>query len=261
MPRSTRKAARSMTTGIELLQPDWPAPPNVRAVSTTRIGGLSQGVWAGLNLATHVGDDPSHVAANRRLLAGALQLPREPHWLTQVHGTRVCDLPAGPGEGEGEGEGDAASSDATGEVCVVMTADCLPVLFTDLDGSRVAAAHAGWRGLAAGVLEASVARFEDPARVLAWLGPAIGPTAFEVGDEVSQAFVGRHPASADAFVANRPGHWLADIYALARQRLRAAGVVRIYGGGLCTMSDAERFYSFRRDKITGRMASLIWLAS
>ena len=243
--------------GIELLQPDWPAAPPVRAASTTRVGGRSLGEWSGLNLATHVGDDPVHVAANRRLLAGALDLPHEPYWLNQVHGTRVCELPASAADCAA----DAASSTAAGEVCVVMTADCLPVLFTDLHGSRVAAAHAGWRGLAAGVLEASAARFDDPAQVLAWLGPAIGPQAFEVGDEVRHAFVDHDPASAGAFVANRPGHWLADIYALARRRLRAAGVTRIYGGGLCTYSEPERFYSFRRDRISGRMASLIWLES
>jgi YfiH family protein len=242
-------------TGIELLQPDWPAPPQVRAASTTRAGGHSQGNWSGFNLATHVGDDPADVAANRRLLAATLGLPREPHWLNQVHGIRVCRLPAGAAGCDA----DAASSATAGEVCVVLTADCLPVLFTDLDGSRVAAAHAGWRGLAAGVLEAGAAQFDDPARVLAWLGPAIGPRAFEVGGEVRRAFLDRDPASASAFVANRPGHWLADIYALARRRLRAGGVTRIYGGGLCTYSEPDRFYSFRRDRITGRMASLIWL--
>lgn len=243
-----------MTMTIDLLKPDWPAPSRVMAFSTTRNSGHSQGQWAGLNLATHVGDDPRHVAANRQALASQLGLVNEPAWLTQVHGVEVCDLPAEPGC-----EADASSTDQAAMPCVVMTADCLPVLFTDVHGQRVAAAHAGWRGLAAGVLEASMAAFENPGDVMAWLGPAIGPQAFEVGDEVREAFVGQHPETAGAFVANRPGHWLADIYALARTRLAAAGVTQVYGGGLCTFTDARRFYSFRRDPITGRMASLIWI--
>lgn len=244
-----------MTTGIEWLQPDWPAPAQVRAVSTTRAGGVSVGDWAGLNLATHVGDDPAHVETNRRLLAEAIESPGDPHWLNQVHGSQVCELPAGAGDCEA----DASASGRPGQVCVVMTADCLPVLFSDRQGSRVAAAHAGWRGLAGGVLEASVQGFDEPAQVLAWLGPAIGPDAFEVGDEVREAFMAHDPAAASAFSANRPGHWLADIYVLARQRLQAAGVRRVFGGGLCTYTDKQRFYSFRRDRITGRMASLIWI--
>jgi len=243
-----------MTNRIDFLQPDWPAPANVRAASTTRGGGVSEGNWQGLNLATHVGDDPGHVSANRQLLLDELGLAGLPAWLTQVHGTRVCDLP-----GSGDCEADAATTTTPGEVCVVMTADCLPVLFTDTRGKRVAAAHAGWRGLAAGVLEASIAAFDDPYEVMAWLGPAIGPESFEVGEEVRQAFVDRDAGAAAAFVQNRPGHWLADIYALARLRLAAAGVEAVYGGGFCTYRDAERFYSFRRDPITGRMASLIWM--
>ncbi len=242
-------------TRIDWLQPDWPAPPQVRAVSTTRVGGVSQGAWSGLNLATHVGDDRAHVETNRAMLAEALCLPAAPHWLNQVHGKRVCQLPTVAGACEA----DAASSNLAGQVCVVMTADCLPVLFTDLQGSRVAAAHAGWRGLADGVLEASVSAFADPAQVLAWLGPAIGPAAFEVGEEVREAYMAHDPSSESAFVANRPGHWLADIYTLARQRLNVAGVTRVFGGGLCTYTDAQRFYSFRRDRTTGRMASLIWI--
>ena len=244
-----------MTTNrIEWLSPDWPAPARVRAASTTRLGGVSEGPWRGLNLATHVGDNEQHVQANRALLREQLQLPGEPRWLEQVHGNRVCDAAA-----PGDCRADAAFASEPGQVCVVMTADCLSVLFCDEQGTAVAAAHAGWRGLAGGVLEASVARFAHPARVLAWLGPAIGPQAFEVGGEVREAFIAEDPGAEMAFVQNRPGHWLADIYELARRRLRAAGVERVFGGGLCTYRDAERFYSFRRDRITGRMASLIWI--
>ena len=249
------KAARSTTMTIDYLTPEWPAPPGVRAVSTTRIGGISKGPWQGLNLATHVDDDPADVLANRELLKMNLALPAQPRWLTQVHGRSVCELPVA----SDDCEADAASTKQPGEVCVVMTADCLPVLFCDRSGSTVAAAHAGWRGLAGGVLEASLQAFDDPAEVMAWLGPAIGPESFEVGDEVREAFVSSHPRSETAFVATRPGHWLADIYALARIRLADAGVKAVYGGGLCTFLDAERFYSFRRDQITGRMASLIWI--
>ncbi len=244
-----------MTTGkTDWLVPDWPAPPHIRAVSTTRSGGVSEGHWHGLNLATHVGDDPGHVAANRRLLLETLGLQHSPQWLNQVHGNQVCDVPQ-----DGDCEADAATTTTPGQACVVMTADCLPVLFTDAAGTRVAAAHAGWRGLAGGVLEASLETFEDPGKVLAWLGPAIGPESFEVGGEVRKAFVSQDAEARMAFVQNRPGHWLADIYALARLRLSAAGVANIYGGGLCTYTDAERFYSFRREPITGRMASLIWM--
>jgi len=236
------------------LVPDWPAPSHIRAVSTTRNGGVSEGHWFGLNLATHVGDDPQHVTANRQFLQDKLGLKNPPQWLTQVHGKHVCDVPHG-----GECQADAATSTTAGEACVVMTADCLPVLFTDAAGTRVAAAHAGWRGLAGGVLEASLDAFDDPSKVLAWLGPAIGPESFEVGGEVREAFISQDAQAHSAFVQNRPGHWLADIYALARLRLSAAGVENIFGGGLCTYSDAERFYSFRREPITGRMASLIWI--
>ena len=243
------------TTELDFICPDWPAPPNVRAASTTRIGGVSEKPWNGLNLATHVGDEPAHVQRNRELLAQALALPAEPAWLTQVHGTNSCDAAGAPPACEA----DASYTTTAGQVCVVMTADCLPVLFCNRQGTRVAAAHAGWRGLAGGVLEASVAGFDDPADMLAWLGPAIGPQAFEVGEEVLAAFTNHDPQAAQAFVANRPGHWLADIYQLAHLRLKAAGVSHIYGGGLCTFADAERFYSFRREPVTGRMASLIWL--
>jgi len=240
----------------QAIRPDWPVPGRVRALATTRLGGLSNGPYAGLNLGQHVGDAPETVAANRGLLRAAL--PAEPAWLEQVHGIDVAEVgPAGPSVQRA----DAAVSRQAGVVCTVMTADCLPVLFARDDGSAVGAAHAGWRGLNDGVLEATIAQLGEPGRLLAWLGPAIGPGAFEVGDEVRAAFMA-HDAAAEA--AFRPGKaegkWWGDLYLLARQRLAAAGVLQVYGGGLCTASQAERFYSYRRDRTTGRMATLIWLA-
>lgn len=243
------------TDGLDLLVPDWPAPPGVRACATTRAGGVSQGPWASLNLATHVQDDPAAVAENRRRLSGRLNLPADPLWLTQVHGTII----AGPDNASGC-EADGSHTREIGKVCVVMTADCLPVLLCDRQGREVAAVHAGWRGLATGVIEAALDRFAAaPTDVLAWLGPAIGPEAFEVGDEVREIFLADDPAAEAAFRQNRSGHWLADIYMLARLRLARRGVAAVYGGGLCTYTDAERFYSFRREPVTGRMASLIWI--
>lgn len=236
-----------------LLRPDWPASARVRACTTTRAGGVSRGAFDSLNLAEHVGDDPAHVAENRRRLRQRLNLPDEPLWLRQVHSS---DVLCGRG-----GCADASVACAPGKVCAVLTADCLPVLLCDRQGTAVAAAHAGWRGLLAGVIEATVARMERPPdELIAWLGPAIGPQAFEVGDEVRAAFAAHAGEATRAFVPSPAGRWLADIYALARMRLARAGVVSIYGGGLCTMQDAARFYSYRRDHMTGRMASLIWLA-
>lgn len=234
---------------------DWQLPPGVRAASTTRAGGASDGNWASLNLALHVQDDPAHVEANRERLVRALGLPSEPVWLNQVHGTQVAMLQGG----EAAPEADAAFTRVPGVVCTVMTADCLPVLFADIDGRAVAAAHAGWRGLASGVLEATLECFDDPSRVTAWLGPAIGPRAFQVGDAVREAFIAHDPAAKTAFEADDTGRWLADIYQLARQRLSAAGVGQTRGGGSCTFSEPERYFSYRRDRITGRMASLIWI--
>jgi YfiH family protein len=255
--RASTNSMVSMNTAIpriELIRPDWPAPAAVRACSTTRVGGVSRGTWAGLNLGDHVEDDPRAVAENRRLLSRELALPGEPAWLAQVHGTRIR-LPESP-----DACADACFEDRPGHVCVVMTADCLPVLFCNAAGTRVAAAHAGWRGLLAGVLEQTVAAFADPpAELLAWLGPAIGPQAFEVGDEVREAFIAKDAASAGHFRAHGAGHWLADLYGLARHRLARAGIGSVDGGGWCTFSDPARFFSFRRDGVTGRMASLIWL--
>lgn len=239
---------------IECIRPDWAAPAPVLACVTTRVGGHSTAPWDSLNLADHVGDDPAAVRANRDLLRATLALPAEPRWLNQVHGTDVL------GPGQPPGCADACFSDRPGEVCVVLTADCLPVFLCDRAGTRVAVAHAGWRGLLAGVIEQTVQRFGLPgSELLAWLGPAIGPDAFEVGDEVRAAFVDRDPASVAGFVAHGSGHWLADIYALARQRLAACGIGHAGGGDLCTFSDPGRFYSYRRDGVSGRMASLIWL--
>ncbi len=234
--------------------PDWPAPARVRALATTRAGGVSAPPYDGFNLATHVGDEPAAVIENRRRLRSAL--PAEPLWLTQVHGTRVVSAEA---SGSGS-EADACVARSPGRVCAVQSADCLPVLFADLAGTAVAAAHAGWRGLAAGVLERTAAAMAvAPKELIAWLGPAIGPAAFEVGAEVREIFCADDPAAAGAFAANERGRWQCDLAALARLRLARAGVTRVFGGGWCTYSDPLRFYSYRRDGVTGRMASLIWL--
>ncbi len=242
---------------MDLIRPDWPAPARVRALFSTRDGGVSQGPYAGLNLGTHVGDAPAAVAENRRRLAEAAGLPGEPLWLEQVHGTEVvlaASLPPAPPRA------DAAVTREQGLVLSVMTADCLPVLLCDVDGQVIATAHAGWRGLCDGVLERTVAAMGvAPERLLAWLGPAIGPAAFEVGAEVRDAFLARDGAAAPAF-APRGDKYLADLYRLARQRLAACGLSAVYGGGQCTFSDDARFYSYRRDGQTGRMAGLIWLA-
>lgn len=240
----------------EFLLPAWPAPDRVRALQTLRSGGCSLPPWDSFNLADHVGDDPGHVAANRATLRPFL--PSEPVWLTQVHGIATVDA----GNCPKTAEADAAWARQPGVVCAVMTADCLPVLLCDRAGTVVAAAHAGWRGLAAGVLESTVAAMAVPAgALLAWLGPAIGAHRFEVGDDVRTAFVGNDPGAAAAFVPQASGKWLADLARLARRRLQQVGVHAIYGGGLCTVSEPERFFSYRRDGVTGRMATLIWLAA
>lgn len=239
---------------LEFLIPDWSAPPNVRALVTTRRGGASRGPYASLNLADHVGDDPQAVAINRARLRA--HLPADPVWLRQVHGTRCIDAAAAtPGS-----EADAAYACRTGIVCAVLTADCLPILLCDHDGTRVAAIHAGWRGLAAGIIEETVATLGVPAAsLLAWLGPAIGPGRFEVGAEVRTRFLASDAGAAEAFVPAGDGKWRADLYRLATRRLTALGVCRPAGGDFCTAGDAERFFSYRRDGVTGRMASLIWL--
>ena len=231
--------------------PDWPAPPNVRACVTER---GSAGRYGTLNLALHVGDDADAVAANRARLRAALDLRSEPRWLEQVHGTRVVDL-----DRESGVQADAAVTREPGVVCVVMTADCLPVLLCDREGNQVGVAHAGWRGLLSGVLPAAVAAFgSKPHDLLAWLGPAIGQAAYEVGAEVRDAFVARSPAADRRFLRNARGRWQADLYGLARDSLGAAGVESVHGGGFCTYTQAERFFSHRREAPCGRMATLIW---
>lgn len=236
-----------------LILPDWPAPASVRACVTTCKGGVSLPPYESFNLGDHVGDDPQAVAENRRRLSAEFAL--QPAWLKQVHGLVVAD--ANPAV---VAEADASWTDQPGIACTVMTADCLPALFCDRAGTRVAAAHAGWRGLAGGVLEATLDRLAlAPEEVLVWLGPAIGPQAFEVGLEVRDAFTAVHPEAAAAFVeGERPGKLLADIYQLARIRLAARGVTAVYGGGFCTVSD-PRFFSYRRTPQGGRFASLVWL--
>lgn len=237
-----------------LITPDWPVPAHVKSLMTTRAGGVSVGPFASWNLGAHVHDDPLAVAENRcRLRDG---LPAEPIWLNQVHSTQVIQADTA----SGVPNADASYTRTPQTVCAVLTADCLPVLFCARDGSAVAAAHAGWRGLAGGVLEATLAAMHlPPDQVIAWLGAAIGPDAFEVGSEVHDTFIASHPQSVAAFTPHQQ-KWLADIYALARIRLNACGVSAVYGGGLCTYTDAARFYSYRRDGATGRMATLIWLA-
>ncbi len=235
--------------------PDWPAPQRVRACSTSRSGGVSGPPYDSLNLADHVGDDIVKVAENRARLKQALDLPAEPVWLTQVHGACVVDAASIHGTPEADG----SYTRETGVACAVLTADCLPLLLCDQQGTHVAAVHVGWRGLAAGVIEAALQHLGDTRQLMAWLGPAIGANSFEVGNEVRETFVSHDPAAQHAFRPSPAGRWLADLYYLARQRLNAQDVTRIYGGGWCTDSEAQRFYSYRRDGVTGRMATLIWI--
>lgn len=288
------------------ITPDWPAPASVHAVSTTRSGGVSKGVYASFNLGAHVGDDPRAVAENRLFLRSELNLAREPRWLKQVHGASVVGIPgfiknplsplgerasrnaasglprmAAQGltvkqestavkrvRGESEMDfgsnsvvGDASVTQAVDQACVIMTADCLPVLLCDRVGKTVAAAHCGWRSLAASVLENTLTTMQvPPTEILAWLGPAIGPDVYQVGDDVRTALLKTHPEADQAFEPQRAGKWLCDLYQIASQRLRRAGVTHIYGGGFCTYSDRERFFSYRREGECGRMATLIWLS-
>jgi YfiH family protein len=261
-----------MSIQQQWLIPSWPGmPAGVGALSTTRRGGVSPAPYGdgmgagGLNLGTHVGDQPHNVAHNRAILRE--QLPDDPVWLTQVHGTAVVNL--ADVRPQQVPEADAAFTTTPGKVCVIMTADCLPVLFCDREGKTVAAAHAGWRGLANGVLENTVAamRAAGAGELMAWMGPAIGAYQFEVGADVMQAFLKgvsddsgtRHVEAAFCPIANKPGKYLADIYALARYLLHRAGVLDVHGGEFCTVSNSGRFYSFRRDGVTGRQGSLIWI--
>ncbi|SHG20584.1 conserved hypothetical protein [Microbulbifer donghaiensis] len=246
------------------LFPSWPAPANVRAATSLRAGGHSEGAYASFNLGNHVGDDEQAVLANRRQLRQELELPAEPEWLEQIHSDKVIEARA-------DGlvrTADASFASGPGAVCAVLTADCLPVLFCDRAGTRVAAAHAGWRGLAGGILRSTVEALDcEPRELLVWLGPAIGPRAFETGVDVLEVFFenalnGEHMEEiAHCFRPHteKPLHFLADMYALARAELRQLGIDAIYGGDHCTVSETDKFFSYRRDKTTGRMASLIWL--
>ena len=238
---------------------NWPAPARVYAGTTLRTGGVSQGVFSSLNLATHVDDTLAHVLANRARVKHELALPTDPVWLNQTHtahvvcADKISQLT----------EADASYTQKKQCVCAVLTADCLPILLCDTQGNSVAAVHAGWRGLAEGILSKAVQRFHDSSQVIAWLGPAISQKHFEVGEDVYQAFVAQQPQASKAFVSvSGTNKWMADIYLLARLQLNAAGIEQVYGGDFCTYADAEHFYSYRRDgKQSGRMASLIWKAS
>lgn len=254
--------------GLDWLVPDWPAPTRVRAASTLRGGGVSRSPYQSLNLGDHVADSPTSVSENRGRLLSAIQLPAAPCWLTQVHGTTVIDaadvarLSSDGHHSDSAGpKADAAFSSQTDVVCAVLTADCLPLLLCDRQGTKVAAVHAGWRGLAAGVLEETVRALDIPVNeLLVWLGPAIGPTAFEVGAEVRATFVDDDDHARQAFQQTGQGRYWADLYLLARLRLQRLGIEAVYGGQWCTYSQPDQFYSFRRDGTTGRMVSLIWLS-
>ena len=233
--------------------PDWEAPANVRAFVTTRSGGVSQGEYASMNLGGSGGDDNGNVTRNRLIVRE--RLPAMPRWLRQVHGTRVADLDDGA-----IAEADAAVTGMPGRVAAVLTADCMPLFLCDTQASRVAVAHAGWRGMAAGVIESALAALRsDPSRTIAWMGPTIGPEAFEVGPEVREAFLATDPGAEEAFRAHPPGKYLADLYRLARRRLERAGVAAIGGGDFCTYRESDRFFSYRREKRSGRMGAFIWI--
>lgn len=246
-----------------IVVPSWPAPACVRAYVTERSGGVSSGAYASLNLAQHVGDAPIAVAENRARLQNRLSLPSPPRWLNQVHGIAVHDIDQADRVSTGDTSlptADAAVTRRPGVVCCVMTADCLPIFLCDRAGKAVGLAHAGWRGLAAGVVAATVNAMNiDPANLLAYLGPAISAAAFEVGPEVRDAFIAQDSNAAEAFCANDRGRWQADLYLLARQALKTVGVSVVYGGEACTFTDTKCFFSHRRSAPCGRMASLIWI--
>jgi hypothetical protein len=245
-----------MPAPADWIEPDWPAPRKVKALATTRNGGVSRGPYASLNLGNRVGDDAQAVCENRARVRALL--PSEPKWLQQVHGIDVVQAD----RAEAEARADAAFTQEAGVVCAIQIADCLPVLLCDRQGATVAAAHAGWRGLSAGVLEHTVAALGCPPEgLMAWLGPAIGPRKFEVGADVFETFTVADRAATLAFEPLREGKWLADLYALARRRLSRAGVTAVFGGGLCTLSDPARFFSHRRDRVTGRQGAFIWIAA
>jgi YfiH family protein len=247
------------------LVPNWPAPANIHAATTLRTGGVSQGSYSSLNPACHVGDDADRVRQNRQIIREMLDLPAEPVWLNQIHSNRAVKAV----KTASLQQADASYADESGVVCAVMTADCLPLLLCATDGSQVAAIHAGWRGLLSGIISNTVMAMQIPPSppftkggiggdLLVWLGPAIGPDCFEVGAEVRDAFLEKSAAFISAFKKQSNGKWLADIYQLARVDLAALSIVKVYGGTNCTVTEYERFYSYRRDTQTGRMATLIW---
>ncbi len=242
---------------FEVIRPNWPAVDRICALCTTRRGGFSSGSYDGFNLASHVGDDIQAVNSNRLLLRQQLDLPTEPCWLNQTHSTDIELLSSSHSY---QPNADAAISREAGQIAVVMTADCLPVLLCNREGTEVAAVHAGWRGLVDGILEKTVRKLDsDPAQLLAWIGPAISQSRFEVGQEVIDLFVDRDDSALKHFKSNRPGHWLCDLPGLARDQLRQQGLSAMYLSGLCSFNDESRFYSYRRNKVTGRMACLIWI--
>ncbi|MGO1298913.1 MAG: peptidoglycan editing factor PgeF [Vibrio sp.] len=234
--------------------PNWPAPKKIKAFSSTRIGGGSQGVYQGLNLGAHVGDNMKHVEGNRHAIAESLNMPSAPIWLNQTHSTRVLRAESPQLDTH---DADGICTALPHVVCTVMTADCLPVLITNTCGTQVAAVHAGWRGLAGGIIENALAQIQGEA--LVWLGPAIGPDAFEVGADVIEAFTQVHPQTQSAFTPQANGKWLADMEKITRIRLHALGVDNVYSSKLCTYQDPKQFYSYRRDGVTGRQASFIWI--
>jgi YfiH family protein len=259
---ATMLAGRLSTAGLDWIVPDWSAPAHVGALATTRSGGVSAGPFATMNLGRNGRDDASALAENRRRLAAFL--PSPPVWLDQVHGTAVAVLTRDSATLPGPVVADAAVTRERGVVCAILTADCLPVLFTDRGGAAVGIAHAGWRGLAAGVVEATIValtalgvRRED---LMAWLGPAIGPARFEVGADVRDPFCADDPGADGCFTPHGPGKWQADLYGLARRRLARGRVTRVSGGGFCTCTDTARFFSYRRERESGRMAAAVWLA-
>lgn len=240
----------------DLIIPNWPAPNNIKAISTTRYGGYSMPPYDNMNLGSHVGDDMLLVEQNRQQLTLLAHLPESPRWLEQVHGTHIINS----NDWQAEIKADAIFSQHAHHVCPIMTADCLPLLLCNQQGDTVAAIHVGWRGLAAGIIEKTLDLFScNHSDILAWLGPAIGPTQFEVGQEVYDQFVSPDPDASDAFIKTDDQHYHADIFLLARQRLQGNNVSKIFGGDFCTVSDDKRFFSYRRDGVTGRMASMIWI--
>ena len=240
------------------LTPNWPAPTTIRAYTSLRCGGVSLEPFAGFNLAGHVGDEPQAVTENIALLQQDLSLPQLPVWLTQVHGTKVIN-PADY-QSTDKPEADACHTQNTAVPCCVLTADCLPLLVCNQTGTEVAAIHAGWRGLLAGIIDATIKQMQSPpAELLVWLGPAIGPEAFRVNDQIRVDFIDSNPDNSSAFAHQYQGHWLCDMYKIARNNLQRLGITQIYGGDHCTFRETDKFFSYRRQQTTGRMASLIWI--